>query len=283
MHKKNLLKSQLLPKQPDEDKSSNLLQRLKSGQKSAFYLCPNEIQIWYVTPEIFNDGAIQSRLLSWLTPEEQNRFNAFRFERHRQTFLVAHALLRAALSISLGIEPSDWQFQTNAFNKPFIAPPFDQHGLHFNLSHTEGKVALGLTQLGPIGIDVESISRETSIIELAAEILSERERLDLLSCSKINQQSRLLSYWTLKEAFVKATGQGLTSGVKQYVFDLEAHPHPTISFLGPTESQVSDWQFRQYTLPTGHILALAHQQPDVQNIIVTVKEATWLYEIAELG
>jgi 4'-phosphopantetheinyl transferase len=101
--------------------------------------------------------------------------------------------------------------------------------------------------------------------------------------SKTDQQTRLLRYWTLKEAFVKATGLGLTLGVQQYIFDLEAHPHPTMSILSPADSQVSDWQFRQYTLPTGHILALAHQQPDAQNIIVTVKEATWLHEIAELG
>ena len=270
-----------MPKQLSEEKSSPLLQGQKSGHQSAFYLCPNEIQIWYAKPQAFNNAAIQERFRSWLSPEELAALRAFRFERHRQTYLVAHALLRAALSLSLEVKPSAWQFHTTPFGKPFIAPPLDTHGIHFNLSHTEGMVAVAMTKLGAIGIDVESISRETSILELANDILSTSEHLDLKQQSTADQQARLLKYWTLKEAFVKATGLGLTSGLQSHTFDLEAQPHPR--FLTQTNTPPTDWLFRQYTLPSGHILALAHQQCVTDNTFVSLKEALWLQEIAELG
>ena len=281
MHKKKQLKSKLLPKQLVEDKSSTLLQGQKSGHQSAFSLCPNEIQIWYAKPQAFNNAVIQERFRSWLSPEELTVLEGFRFERHRHTYLVAHALTRAALSLSLEIKPSAWQFHTNTFGKPFIAPPLDTHGIHFNLSHTEGMVAVTMTKLGAIGIDVESINRETSILELASDILSTSEHLDLKQQSKAEQHARLLKYWTLKEAFVKATGFGLTSGLQSHAFDLEAQPHPRL--LTQTDTQPTDWLFRQFTLPSGHILALAHHQPDTDNTFVSLKEALWLQESAELG
>jgi 4'-phosphopantetheinyl transferase len=263
--------------------SASLLPKLKSGPQSAFFLCPNEIQVWYARPEDFNDEVIQQKFHSWLSETERACLKAFRFEQDRLTYLVAHALLRAALSSYTDVKPADWQFHTNPFNKPFIAPALNTQGLHFNLSHTKGMVALALTRIGPVGIDVESTSREQNISEIAPDILTSNEYLDLNKQAQSDQHTRLLKYWTLKEAFVKATGLGLTSGLQTFEFDLEAQPQPIIRFLSPKDTLSKNWQFKQCILSSGHILALAHHHPEALHAQVSLNEALWLQETANLG
>jgi len=255
----------------------------KSGPQSAFFLHPNEIQVWYATPQAFHDVAIQQKFRSWLSDSELASLNALRFEHHRLTYLVAHALLRAALSKHTGVKPADWQFQTNPFNKPFIADPLNALGLHFNLSHTDGMVAMALTQIGPLGIDVESTTHAQNVSEIAQDILTPNEYRNLNQQPHTHQHTRLLKYWTLKEAFVKATGLGLTSGLQTFEFDLDAQPQPVIQFLSPNETLAKSWEFQQYTLPYGHIIALAHHHPEAPHAKVSLNEALWLQETAKLG
>jgi len=263
--------------------SASLLPTLKSGPQSAFFLCPNEIQVWCAKPEDFNDEGTQHKFRSWLSDAELACLKALRFEHHQLTYLVAHALLRAALSRCTDVKPCDWQFQTNPFNKPFIAPPLNRLDLHFNLSHTEGMVALALTQIGPVGIDVESTSRDQNISEIAPDILTSNEYFDLNQQAQTDQHTRLLKYWTLKEAFVKATGLGLTSGLQTFEFDLDQQPEPVIRFLSPNDTLTRSWHFKQCTLHSGHILALAHHHPEAAHAQVLLDEALWLQETANLG
>ena len=257
--------------------------KLKSGPQSAFFLCLNEIQVWYAKPQDFNDEAIKQKFYSWLSETERAFLKALRFEQDRLTYLVAHALLRAALSSYTDVKPADWQFQTNPFNKPLIAPALNTQGLHFNLSHTKGMVALALTRVGPLGIDVESTSREQNISEIAPDILTSNEYLDLNQQAQSDQHTRLLKYWTLKEAFVKATGLGLTSGLQTFEFDLDVQPQPIIRFLSPKDTLAKNWQFKQCLLSSGHILALAHHHPEAPHTQVSLNEALWLQETAKLG
>ena len=264
-------------------KSSTLLQALQSGPQSAFFLCQNEIQVWYVTPQTFSDVATQHKLRSWLSESELTAHKAFRFEHDQQTYLVAHAFLRATLACYTGVNPANLQFQTNPFNKPYIAAPLEALGLHFNLSHTAGIVALALTKLGPVGIDAESTPPAKNVSDIAIDILTSSEYANLMQHNSADRLSRLMKYWTLKEAFVKATGIGLTYGLQTFEFDLDAQPQPLIRFLSPTDTHASDWKFQQIVLPSGHILAIACHQPDQPNINISFKEADWLTEFTNFS
>lgn len=259
------------------------MQTQKSGPLSAFLLCQNEIQVWYATPQILTAVATQQKFRSWLSVSELMTLNAFRFEDDRLTYLVAHALLRATLARYTGTNPKNLQFQSNPFNKPFIAAPLDALGLHFNLSHTNGIVAIAFTKLGPVGIDAESTHQAKNVTEIAENILTPNEYVNLMQHHNADRLTRLMKYWTLKEAFVKATGVGLTYGLQTFEFDLDAQPQPIIRFLSPTDTHANDWKLHQLTLPSGHILAVAIHQPDKSNISISFKEADWLKKFANLN
>nr|AFB69891.1 PPTase3 [uncultured bacterium] len=52
-----------------------------------------------------------------------------------------------------------WQFQVSAEGRPSLAPPFDRSGLHFNLAHTDGVVAMAVCRHPRVGVDVEKVGR----------------------------------------------------------------------------------------------------------------------------
>lgn len=254
-----------------------------------YTLHPSEIKVWFVKPEDFNDPARLDTFYSWLSAAERKTLRHFKQQTHQHLYLIAHALLRGALSQVSDTHPSAWQFHTNSFNKPLIAPQDEQQTLHFNLSHTEGLAAVSLTTLGPVGIDVEQISHNTSITpktpipldsDIATDILTQDEYLDYLSVTSGQKQERLLRYWTLKEAYVKATGLGLSAGLKTYSFDLNAIPSPKIQFLSGDASDPKQcptaWKFWQTKLATGHLLAVGAHSPSNTECNISIEQAIWL-------
>ncbi len=252
-------------------------------------LHPNEIKVWFVKPEDFSDPARLDTFYSWLSAAERKALHHFRLQKHQHLYLIAHALLRGALSQVSDTHPSAWQFHTNSFNKPLIAPQDEQQSLHFNLSHTDGLAAVSLTTLGSVGIDVERTSQRTSNTsntldildsDIATDILTQDEYLDYLSVPLSQKHDRLLRYWMLKEAYVKATGLGLSAGLKTYSFDLDAIPSPKIQFLSEDTSAQRQcptaWKFWQTTLATDHLLAVGAHSPSNLECSISIDEATWL-------
>ncbi len=249
-----------------------------SSSRTNTLIAADEIKVWFVSPQVFSHSSSYERFHGWLSPNELETYRKFRFEKDQHTYLIAHALLRAALSRCRAIEPSRWMFRTNAYQKPFVLEPSDTCDLHFNLSHTDGMVAVAITRAGQVGIDVETLSQDQIGIEIVQEVLSEDEYHDYLLQQPPDQHKRLLQYWTLKEAFVKATGLGITAGLKNHAFDLSGHPHPKIRFLSTSDFSSSDWRFWQYNLTTGHFLAVACQQDASREITPSLEEALWLQE-----
>ena len=108
------------------------------------------------------------------------------------------------------------------------------------------------------------------------EILSEDEYSDFIQHKE--NYKRLLDYWTLKEAFVKATGLGLTSGLKNHAFDLSEPNEPKIRFLTPNQYSSRDWKFWQNYLHHEYLLAIACHMPEKQDARLDMEEALWLLD-----
>lgn len=84
-------------------------------------------------------------------------------------------------------------------------PYFSCGHLHFSISHTKHHVFCALSDR-PIGIDAEEKSRTISPA-LAEKILSPSEMTQYAAAS--DKPAALLTFWVLKEAQAKCTGEGL--------------------------------------------------------------------------
>ena len=99
-------------------------------------------------------------------------------------------------------------------------PYFEGSPWHFSLTHTPRHAFAALSRT-PIGIDAEERSRQLNP-QLARRILSDSEYAQYMSAEDRNLC--LLSFWVLKEAAAKRTGQGLTGFPNQTHFTLPS-PH----------------------------------------------------------
>lgn len=158
-------------------------------------------------------------LLARLDEGERDRASRFMFDRDRLGYAAGHALLRHALDQVAG-ERRPWRFATDEYGKPSLDPPFDS--LHFNLSHTDGLVAVAMSRGGEIGVDVESALREPDEATFSGLILAPEELAELDGCA--DRSNRLLRLWVAKEALAKAIGLGLSLPVSEIIVRGET-PH----------------------------------------------------------
>lgn len=153
-------------------------------------------------------------LAALLDDAERARAARFAFEEDRHSYIAAHALLRAELSRRAGPAPQEWRFAATALGKPFLLdPPRD---LRFSLTHTRGMVAVAVTDGLEIGVDVESEDRRAESMKLAERFFAREEIALLRAVEGDARREMFFAIWTLKEAVVKATGQGLSRALDSF-------------------------------------------------------------------
>jgi 4'-phosphopantetheinyl transferase len=138
--------------------------------------------------------------------------------------------------------PTDWRFATNDYGKPSIESIDPQvRALSFSLSHTRGCVACAITSNAALGVDVERIDQSMLVQEIADRYFSEDETAWLRQCSDELRNIRFAELWTLKEAFLKATGVGLSGSLTCGSFRFDEHAR--IEFSGPSTIDPHEWHF----------------------------------------
>jgi 4'-phosphopantetheinyl transferase len=172
-----------------------------------FTLLPDDVHVWRIDLDQ-PEQQLQS-FAETLSNDELARAKRFYFEEHRQRFIVGRGSLRAILGCYLGIEPIQVQFAYEARGKPLLADAFASSGLSFNLSHSQGLGLIAVNCTRKIGVDLECIRRVSDIEALAKRFFLAREYEVLRSLSPEQQQETFFRYWTCKEAYLKATGDGL--------------------------------------------------------------------------
>lgn len=172
--------------------------------------------------------------LAQLAADEHAAAARFHFDRDRQRHLATRWLLRRTLSRYAAVAPADWRFGRNAWGKPFVAAPDLAAPLHFNLSHSADVVLLAVARQPQLGVDVEAHPPD-DWLPIARQVFAPAEIDWLRAAPAAVQGARFLRLWTLKEALVKALGQGLSAPLQQLVLqplassadDLQAGDAPT--------------------------------------------------------
>ena len=204
---------------------------------------------------------------STLTAGELARAARFRTLELQRRALLARLVVRRILSwYQPSIAPSDWRFESEARGKPFIQNQVDKP-LYFNLSHSTDTIALTLAPFPLIGVDVEHIRSERNhdLVDIAKHSFSEAEVEALTRLDPAQRSNHFYRLWTLKEAFIKATGEGLSMGLKTFGFtqlNIGSSAVTSMQVHGKARSEPQKpWLFWQSQWQQ-HMLALAIQ-PDI--------------------
>jgi 4'-phosphopantetheinyl transferase len=181
-----------------------------------------------------------SRIGGILSEDELARANRFRFEPDRVLFATAHAFLRTILP---RYTDSELVFVELEKGKPELR----DRSVRFNLSHTRGLVLVGITATADLGVDVERIEKR-DLEGLAKRVYTERE----ISTWKRDPEW-FFDRWTLKEAYMKARGIGLSLSLKAFGFTEDG---PRLE-CAPEFDDASGWQFTSFAPTPEHRAAAA--------------------------
>jgi 4'-phosphopantetheinyl transferase len=210
-------------------------------------LLPDEIHVWRI--ELDQPEIQLQNLTATLSSDEKARAERFYFQEHRQRFIAGRGILRTILGHYLGIQPLQVQFNYQQRGKPVLADTFADSGLAFNLSHSQGLGLCAVNCTHPIGVDLEYIRPMSDIEALAKRFFLLREYEMLRSLSPNQQQEVFFRYWTCKEAYLKATGDGLSQ-----LEQVEVSLTPT----EPAKLQIlEDWSLFELLPANNYVAAIA--------------------------
>ncbi|MEA2575459.1 MAG: 4-phosphopantetheinyl transferase [Chloroflexia bacterium] len=153
-----------------------------------------------------------SSLQQTLSSDELQRAGRFQFERDRLNFVVSRGVLRNILAYYLGVKPGEITFKYSPYGKPALA--FTNATLSFNMSHSSGLALYAITRGGRVGVDVEYVKPGLPTDGLAQKFFTPGETATLLALPPAVRHEAFFTYWTYKEAYLKARGEGVAMGLK---------------------------------------------------------------------
>lgn len=176
-------------------------------------------------------------------------------DQKRDARRTAHAFLKQVLARCTGNRTEAVRFTQSRYGRPELAPDGTDQPVRFNLSHTGDLAVCAVTLDHDIGVDVEHLERPVNL-SIADRFFSKQEA-DVFSRTEASlKQPLFFRFWTLKEAYAKATGRGLAIGLDQFSFDFD-RPEIRIVFHSPDQDDPEFWQFFQFSPVPGFLGAVA--------------------------
>ncbi|MBN1904621.1 MAG: 4'-phosphopantetheinyl transferase superfamily protein [Deltaproteobacteria bacterium] len=178
----------------------------------------------------------------------------------RQRYRAGRGSLRKILSKYTGLEPSGIQFDYNSSGKPSLSSELNTGRLCFNMSHSNQYALCAVTLNRSIGIDIEYMRSAPDMLSIAKRYFAPDEYETMLSLPLDKREQAFYTLWTLKEAYLKATGEGLRGLGKYY---------PSDSILSVTDNKnimkEDCWTIRRYTPAHNYAAGLVIKSKDDVN------------------
>lgn len=195
-----------------------------------------EIHVWRADLE--PDAAVLGQLQETLAPDEQKRAAQFRFERDRAHFLAARGILRNILARYLDRKPGELRFCYGPSGKPALTSEWGADELCFNLSHSHGLALYAIGRGRKVGIDLEWMQPHLATEQILEKAFSRNEISALRALPRRLQPEAFFIWWTRKEAYLKARGEGLSFPPDSFTISL-VHSQPPALLDGHYEWSLS--------------------------------------------
>lgn len=191
-----------------------------------------------------------------LTTDEKQRANELRSSRDRDRFVLSRGVLRSLLGRYLRREPSSVAFSYAAEGKPEICQLSHDTDLRFNCSHSGDRALVAITRERRIGVDIEARRHLPDLERLAQLVLGKGEMAQLQALPPPQREGSFFRYWTRKEAYVKATGEGLKHPLDEIEMPLGVRQHLVrTAVTGVAQSE--RWTVQDLAAGSGYAAALA--------------------------
>jgi len=230
-----------------------------------------DVDLWYVLPRRPPAAGLPEEYRRLLSPDELARERRFTLDKVRHQWLVTRVLARTVLARYAGCDPRELVFASNDFGKPLLAEPADLP-LSFSLSRTGGCVTCAVASGCELGVDVEDVGRSLEHLALAERFFAPAESAAIARAAPRRQRIAFFEFWTLKEAYVKARGMGLSIPLRDFAFSLSESAPPAVSFSAGLGDDPARWQFAQIRLRQRYQIALAARLPKTPHPKIRIRQ-----------
>jgi 4'-phosphopantetheinyl transferase len=185
--------------------------RLMGNDLSLF---SQDVHIWWAFLEDRPDLVLHSWKL--LSTYERTTAERYVSALDRSRYVIARGTLRSILALYTDHEPAAIALRTSASGKPFLEPGSRSSAdVQFNLSHSF-ELAVFAFARRPVGVDVEKLRPIGNTIQIAEHFLSQSEIEALKQVPESRRTEAFFRCWTLKEAYLKAKGVGLSMALSSF-------------------------------------------------------------------
>ncbi|CAD6188956.1 unnamed protein product [Caenorhabditis auriculariae] len=207
-----------------------------------------------------------------ITAEEYKRIPEFRHREDALSSLFGRLLLRYAAQKFTGEEWKNIKFERTERGKPYVAsPPDTKFGL--NVSHQGDYVAFASSCTSKVGVDIMRLDKERNnksadeYINSMAKSASPQELQTMRSQpTEAMKMTIFYRYWCLKEAILKATGQGILKNLDCLDFRIDKYDRYRPGCFVTSTTVLEDgvlqdqWIFEETFADTNHSAAVCKEK-----------------------
>ena len=217
-------------------------------------LAVNQVHLWRLNLQARARGV--EKWQSILSADEKSRAARYHREIDRQYFIAARATLRQILGSYLQTDPAALVFAYSEKEKPSLGGTEAASGIEFNISHSGSIALLAFARQREIGVDVEQIRRDFETAKIAARFFSAAEQKQLAALPEEQRSEAFFLCWTRKEAYIKATGKGLSLPLHQFDVSLAPKEQNALLACRPDPQERAKWVMRDIQVPEGYAAAI---------------------------
>ena len=215
----------------------------------------DEIHLWRAA---LDHPAIHvERVAAVLSVDERNRAERFYFDQDRRRFIVGRGLLRMILGRYMSVEPRRLEFCYGPHGKPALVETAGTWSPRFNVSHSDGLALYAVTHRQELGVDVERIRPIADVGAIADRFFSAEENAVLHAVPPSRKIEAFFTCWTRKEAYIKATGDGLSLPLDQFDVSLAPGASSALLSIRGAPGAATGWLLRDLALGPEYVAALA--------------------------
>lgn len=208
-------------------------------------LSQGEIHLWQVSTTVTSNNAVAYNNV--LSEYELSKVHYFESQKAKDSYIVSQGALRILLSEYLKVSPNLVKIGRHKKGKPFSE---DDKTLFFNISNSGRQVVLAFSRDSELGVDIEQIRQLPDLDEMILKNFSSRE-MKFINAKPGERLSRFFRFWTVKESYLKAIGEGMRLEPEDIEFFMNNEYISLISVKGVPEQE--DWNFKEFTLLNDYV------------------------------
>jgi 4'-phosphopantetheinyl transferase len=175
---------------------------------------------------------------------------------HRNAFVAARGILRELLAGYLGDDAPGLRFVYGPYGKPALDPTLGDD-LTFNVSHSHGLALIAVARQRRLGIDAERIRTERDWNRIAERFFAPDEVATLRRLLPQQRERAFFACWTRKEAFLKATGEGIRRSLRSFEVSIEPGAPAQLIHIDGDRRRAEEWCMQDVNPDPAYAAALA--------------------------